>query len=593
MPEVLDRPVQRPPHVRPQGASRRHFPRWLRAILLLFVPMLVDGCTFGGKDRERAVEEKSSQEFVTAAGRGLVVDGAPTRLKAVNFSNFYQRNLKGTELLASPHHSEADFGRLKELGFNSVRFAFDGDWYVDDPEEFLEWMDRNVEWARQHQMRLILDLHTPIGGFWLDPTSDAVSFDVWTDPRLQQQNADLWRVIAARYSAEPVIAAYDLLNEPVTVDSTGQQWRDLAQKMVDAVRTVDRNHLLVVGGIYGVNGRYGISGIEPHFLVNDPNVVYDFHFYEPIKYTHQYASWVEGPIRDGGRYPDPAVILPTGQRTLLPQSTVATPSLAAGTSGWALYDSGLVPVTDPSAVAAMPVVTAKGGMRGTAYFDTVTVTEYGPDGTEIRQVVQDGLGPDDVLNWHEWTSGGEGNQPAQFLREPAGNGDDASLSLSNADGAGAIAGWSNDEHLFKVVPGNQYRIRGHMRGQDLAPASGETNIGFHLDVYAQTPGAAGGGFLERGKEYLANEMANRTKFGEQHNVPMSVLEFGLVRQAFEMDGKGGVQWVTDMLDLLEAKDLSFAYWEYHGSEMGLHLSSSGAPSEPNQALHDLLAREVP
>lgn len=592
MPEVYDRPVQHPPLKRFRHGLLPPSPRWLKAVLLLMVTLLVAGCTLGGSDEEASLEQKPPREFVTADGRGLVVDGTPTRLKAVNFSNFYQRNLKGSELLSSQHHSEADFARVKELGFNSVRFAFDGDWYVDDPEEFLAWLDQNVGWARQHQVRLILDLHTPIGGFWLDPTSDAVSFDIWSDPRLQQQNADLWRVIAARYSGEPVIAAYDLLNEPVTTDSTGQQWRDLAQKMVDAVRSVDQNHLLVVGGIYGVDGRYGAPGIEQHFLVNDKNVLYDFHFYEPIKYTHQYASWVEGPIQDGGRYPAPEVILPTGERALLTGSTVATPSLPAGTSDWKAYDSGIIPITDPSAVAAMPVITAKGGMKGTAYFDTMTVTEYGPDGNQIREVLREELGQDGLVNWHEWNGGGKENPPALFAREAFGNGDNASLSISQAEGAGAIAGWSNDGHLFKVVPGNQYRIQGYMRGQDVAPASDGTNIGFHLDVYANTPGAAGGGFLERGPEYLAHEMAKHTKFGEENNVPMSVLEFGLVRQAFEMNGKGGGEYVADMLKLLEAKDLSFAYWEYHGAQMGLYLSSTGAPGEPNQELQDLFARQL-
>ena len=156
-------------------------------------------------------------------------------------------------------------------------------------------MDQNVAWARQHDMRLILDLHTPIGGFWLDPTSDEVSFDIWSDPQLQQQNADLWREIAARYKDEPAIAAYDLLNEPVTTDATGNSGKQLARQLVAAVRSEDRNHLLVVSGLYGVNGRYGTAGIDQHFLVDDNNVVYDFHFYEPIKYTHQYASWIEGP----------------------------------------------------------------------------------------------------------------------------------------------------------------------------------------------------------------------------------------------------------------------------------------------------------
>lgn len=582
-PAVPDRP-------RFTGARRR-LPGWLLAVLLLGIPVLViAGCTLtrgaGGPP-----QADKTDGFITAEGRGLVLDGAPVRLQAVNFSNFYHRNLKGAELLASQHHAREDFARAKDLGFNSVRFAFDGDWYVDSPDIFWQWLDRNVAWARDHGMRLILDLHTPIGGFWLDPTSDAVSFDLWSDPKLQQQNADLWRAIAARYRDEPAIAAYDLLNEPVTTDATGEQWKRLATKLVAAVRAEDPNHLLVVGGIYGVNGSYGAAGVDPHFLVDDGNVVYDFHFYEPIKYTHQYASWVEGPVRDGGSYPDPDTLLPTGDRILLPESRIATKPLPAGTTGWTAYDSGIMAIEDPTAVAATPLVTVQGGLRGTATFDAITVTEYGPDGAELRQLVNDRLDRDGTLDWHEWQySAGAGAGPT-FVRETAGHRDNGSLSISNVVDAGMIAGWSNDGHLFRVVPGNKYRIQGHMRGQDIAATGASTPAAaLQIDVYAQSPGAAGGGFLTRGKDYLAHELGKRLKFGVDNNVPMSVMEFGLVRQAFEMEGKGGGQWVTDMLELLKENGLSFAYWEYHGTQMGLYLSGTGRPGEPNTALHEALAR---
>lgn len=447
--------------------------------------------------------------------------------------------------------------------------------------------------ARQYEVRLILDLHIPIGGFWLDPTSDAVSFDIWDDPALRQQNADLWRDIADRYRDEPAVAAYDLLNEPVTTDSTGEQWQDFAQQLVDAVRSVDQSHLLVIGGVYGVNGRYGTDGIDPHFLVDDDNVVYDFHFYEPIKYTHQYASWVEGPVQDGGKYPDPDVILPTGARVLLPESSFSTPSLPAGSSAWTEYDSGLVAIEDEDAVAAMPLVVAAGGMSGKAYFDAVSVTEYSPDGTEIREIVNDPLDADGILDWYQWESGGEATPGAEFARESAGHQDDASLSIGAAAEAGTIAGWSNDGHLFSVVPGNQYRVRGYMRGEDIASATGTPpRIGLQLDVYASSPGAVGGGFLGRDKAYLAHEMAQHLKFGAENQVPMSVMEFGAVRQAFETEGKGGGLWVTDVLALLEENDLSFAYWEYHGAEMGIYLSGEGKPDDVNEVLQDVLTRNV-
>jgi endoglucanase len=552
----------------------------------MVLPLLVATACSG--ERERDAEPR---DFVRAEGSRLVLDGEPVRLEAVNFSNDYHRDLSAADLLSSEHHGEEDLARVAEMGFTDIRFAFDGDWYAEDPDVFFEWLDRNVEWAREHGVRLVLDLHTPIGGFWLDPTSDAVSFDVWTDPAVRAANVEMWRDVAARYADEPAIAAYDLLNEPVTVDADGQQWRDLAADLVAAVREVDRNHLLVVGALYGVDGRYGTEGLETHFLVDDDNVVYDFHFYEPIDYTHQYASWVEGPIQDGGAYPEPETILPTGERVLLPGSAIATPPLRAGTTGWAVYDSGVVPIDDPAAVAAMPLVVAGGGMTGTAAFDAITVTEHGPDGEVLRELVTDPLDPDGTLDWYSWESTGDGAAVSRFERGTTGVDDGASLVVADPPaGESDVAGWSNDGHLFPVTPGNGYRVQGWMRGEGIGGGGAGATV--RLDVYGRSPGAAGGGFLGRDRTYLEHAMQEHLQFGREHGVPMAVMEFGVVRQAFEMPGKGGDRWVSDMLDLLEANDLSFAYWEYHGNSMGIHLSPGGPPGELNTALHDVLVREL-
>lgn len=553
--------------------------------------MLVTGCGAAGQGPGSTASGRSSDEFVKVAGKGLSSNGQPTRLEAVNFSNFYYDDVDGSELLESEHHTEQDFVRVKEMGFNSIRFAMDGNWYLEDRDVFWEWLDRNVEWAKKHDVRLILNLHTPIGGYWLDRGNEDYSFDLWSDAALRQQNVDLWRQVADRYKDEPAVAAYDLLNEPVTTDATGEQWQEFAEQLVAAVRSVDRDHLLVVGALYGVEGLYGTGGQDPHFLVGDDNVMYDFHFYEPFAYTHQYAGWMTS--GDGGRYPDPDVIMGSGSPQRLGESRIVTDALPAGTTEWAQYDSGKVTVKDETARAATPLIVADGSMTGTAYFDAVTVTEYAPDGTEIRKVIDDRISGDSALNWYEWQTVDAVTPDADFARESSGSDDDASLSITDASLAGSIAGWSNDAHLFEVVPGNQYRIQGFMRGDNISGSTGkDPRIHLRLDVYAESPGATGGRFLQRDKAYLEDEMKKHLQFGIDHHVPMSVMEFGTIRQTFEIEEKGGDRWVADMLDLLQAKDLSFAYWEYHGPDMGIFRRGTEGTGEPNAELQEVLRREL-
>jgi len=534
-------------------------------------------------------------EFVHAAGRRLVLDGAPFRFRAVNFSNDYDKFYKATNksyydatdaLVRPVHHTEKDFARVKDLGFNSIRFAFSGDWHAKSPEVFWAWLDRNVRWARQHGVYLILDLHVPVGSFWLNPTSDRVSFAIWDDPEVRAKNIALWREVAARYRDEPYVAAYDVLNEPVTTDQTGQQWRDLARDLVSTIRAVDPNHLIVIGKLYGVAGEFGTKGLDEQFLVDDANVVYDFHFYEPIKYTHQYADWVKGAVRDGGKYPDPDVIIATGEHTILSESRIKSKSLASRTTDWARYDSGPRTISDKTAVAALPMMTVRGAMKGKVFFDALEVEEYGPDGKSIGIIKTDPLSSDETLEWYSWQSK-ETEAPVKFEREhTACYMDQACLSIADTAGRNSIAGWSNDGHLFRVIPGNSYRISGYMRGEDVMVAKGG-EIGFNLDLYARTKGLPGEGFLGRGKAYIEYEIMKLLAFGLKNNVPMSVLELGLVRQAFEK-GKGGRQWVLDVLDLLARHDVSFAYWEYHGEAMGIFPNAAVAP-DPALANSELIA----
>jgi len=566
--------------------------------LLVVVLVVLSGCAAEpetGRPSASSIatseDDNADPELVRAAGRDLVADGEPVRLKAVNFTNRYDTSITPADLLTSEHHSAQDFARVRDMGFNSIRFVMRGDWYEEDPQSFWAWLDQNVAWARENNVWLVLDLHIPIGGYWLDPGSSATSFDVWSDPALRERNVQLWREIAQRYRDEPAVAAYDLLNEPVTTDSSGNQWRDLAQQMVDAIRAEDDQHLVVVGGVYGVDGRFDPEGRERHVLVEDSNVMYDFHFYDPYPYTHQYAPWVD-PARDGGRYPDPDHLTSTADPTVLPGERIATSSLPEGTSGWRPYDSGVVTIDDASAAAALPQAVVEGGMTGTVFFDRVTVTEYGPDGTRLRTVVEDPLNGSTTPVWYSWGNGDTAGSSVRLDREASGHQDDGSLSVAGTVDSGA--GWNSSEHLFKVVPGHRYRIQGYMRGEDVVLTQGDrSRIGFKLAVYAQNPDAPHGGFLARDKDYLADAMAQHLRFGADHDVPMSVMEFGAVRQVFEMEGKGGERWVGDMLELLAENDLSFAYWEYHDSAMGIYLNKDGAPSQPNAALLEVLRRELP
>ncbi|WP_203532609.1 glycoside hydrolase family 5 protein [Draconibacterium halophilum] len=70
----------------------------------------------------------------------------------------------------------------------------------------------------------------------------------------QELFVEIWRKIADRYKNEPLILGYDLLNEPIATyfpedeAMLNKQLEPLYMKTVEAIREVDNNHIVLLGG---------------------------------------------------------------------------------------------------------------------------------------------------------------------------------------------------------------------------------------------------------------------------------------------------------------------------------------------------------
>lgn len=514
--------------------------------------------------------------FVRAESGKLVLKGQPFLLKGINFSNRYDSVIEPKELLASRHHSESDFYNVSQFGMNAVRFAFNGEWFERDQKTFFRWLDQNVQWANKAGIYLILDLHVPIGGFWLDPTSDKVNFRIWSEPDLQKRNLEMWMAIAQRYKDENGIAAYDVLNEPVTSDKDGSQWVSLAQQLVDAIRRVDKNHLIIIGKLYGTDRSYSVEGVKSQFLVDDDNVLYDFHFYEPIKYTHQYASWLPRPMKDGGSYPDEKILIPTGnQKYVTSLMQEITHDIRPGPK-WNKFVLKRLEITNPKIKMGLPVLQVKGDVSGTVFFDDFKVFEHSPQG-ESHLIVEEPLSGLTIWDWWNWSQP-QNNRRGTFRRiEDDGVNDSYSLSITDVNGAAGYSGWSSDIKWFQVKQGYSYSMTGYLKSTDP-----DVNAYFDIAFYGESNEATPKAFMTRNREYLEWEFRKLYQFGVENNVPVSVMEFGLTHECFT---KGGERWVADVIDIFLQHHVSFAYWDYHSDRMGVYYKESGKfPGNPNQEL---------
>ena len=188
------------------------------------------------------------------------------------------------------HFTRTDVDSMASWGFNAVRVAMHYKWFTLPIEQEpvpgeQTWLDRGFEmidsllaWCSDNEMYLVLDMHGAPGG--QGKNADISDYDP-TKPSLweSQENKDkfvaLWQRLAARYSNEPWIGGYDLINETNWPFPQGNnsQMRALYMRTTDSIRTVDQNHIIFIEGNSFAND---FSGLTPPW---DPNMAYSFHKY--------------------------------------------------------------------------------------------------------------------------------------------------------------------------------------------------------------------------------------------------------------------------------------------------------------------------
>ncbi len=193
-----------------------------------------------------------------------------------------------------------DIDSMHNWGFNSVRLPMHYNLYTLplDKEPVTgenTWLDKGfaltdslLSWCKANHMYLILDLHAAPGGQGNDiniSDRDPNKPSLWQSEANKQKTVALWKKLADRYKNEQWIGGYDILNEPNwgftdsvndrngTKEQNNAPIKKLFQQITTAIRSVDKNHLIIIEG-NGWGNNY--NGILPTW---DKNMVLSFHKY--------------------------------------------------------------------------------------------------------------------------------------------------------------------------------------------------------------------------------------------------------------------------------------------------------------------------
>jgi aryl-phospho-beta-D-glucosidase BglC (GH1 family) len=172
---------------------------------------------------------------------------------------------------------KADIKAISEMGFNSVRVPFNHLLFEEDgntfhyKEEGFAIIDSLLNWCETYNVYAILDLHGTPGGQNGIFISDFDEVKLWDSDLNKKRTIALWYEIAKRYSNRKIVGGYDLINEPGFIKCN--QLVDIYKSIIDTIRTVDKNHLII---LEGKNFATSFSCFE---TVLDNNQIYSFHFY--------------------------------------------------------------------------------------------------------------------------------------------------------------------------------------------------------------------------------------------------------------------------------------------------------------------------
>ena len=185
---------------------------------------------------------------------------------------------------------EEDFCRISEWGLDHVRLPIDYNLIEDKDgtplDDGMAYIDKAVEWAGKYGLNLVLDLHKTYG-FSFDAGEKEDGF--FENEAYQERFYRLWERLAGRFGNLGERIAFELLNE-VTDKGVCDTWNRISSECIRRIRLIAPEVKILIGG-YWNNSIEALKDLLPPY---DENIIYNFHCYEPLIFTHQGAYWVQG-----------------------------------------------------------------------------------------------------------------------------------------------------------------------------------------------------------------------------------------------------------------------------------------------------------
>jgi aryl-phospho-beta-D-glucosidase BglC (GH1 family) len=196
--------------------------------------------------------------------------------------------------------SDAQLRDIRSAGFDFVRMPIDPAMYLwpanrDKWDKLSAGVKEAIRRLSAADLKVIVDLHAmPAFEGWKSMGSQTYVGGEQAFSDYLKLVDHMGRAIAGE---DPSRVLFEPMNEPVidcdSVSGKNARWpRMLAQMHETARKAAPAIPIILSGGCWG--GALGLSAIDSR-TIQDANVMWSFHSYEPFIFTHQAATWTDGP----------------------------------------------------------------------------------------------------------------------------------------------------------------------------------------------------------------------------------------------------------------------------------------------------------
>ena len=203
--------------------------------------------------------------------------------RGVNLSHWFSQAPNYSKTHLETHTTVQDIALIKSMGFDHVRFPLEPAPLLSetpDPSNlnaiYLRYVDNALDMILAAGLAVVVDIHP----------SDEFKLRMNRDERSVEAFGKFWRAFAAHLAnRSPDSVFLEVINEPMVEDA--YRWSGIQGKLIASIRAGAPNHTIIACG-HRWSGLSEMLFLEPY---SDPNVIYNFHFYEPFAFTHQGATW--------------------------------------------------------------------------------------------------------------------------------------------------------------------------------------------------------------------------------------------------------------------------------------------------------------